>query len=180
MLKAGYQIVGTDVAMGQVHLAATDIANPRAAFVTADGRRLPFRDEVFDFAYVIGSLHHIENEQDQRQTLKEMARIVRVGGIIFLHETNPRNPLFRFYMGYVFPVLRDIDVGSELWVDPRKLEGIPHLDLREVQYFSFLPDFLPAWLYRMLLPVEAWLERSRASTFSAHYMAVFQKIGKVI
>ncbi|MEE9231112.1 MAG: class I SAM-dependent methyltransferase, partial [Acidobacteriota bacterium] len=175
ILQAGHSIVGTDLATGQVQLAAKEMNHPRATFFAADARKLPFREQTFDFAYVIGSFHHIEDVQDQHMALAEMARVVRDGGAVFLHETNPRNPLFRFYMGDIFPVLRSIDVGSEQWLDPRALRNVPRLELCDIQYFTFLPDFLPAWLFQALRPLETWLEKSPAAVFSAHYMAVFRK-----
>ena len=171
---AGYRVVGTDIAVSQVRLAGSG-GGGTSGLVAADARDLPFVDGHFDFAYVVGSLHHIEDRQEQRRALSQMARVVKPGGFVFVHETNPRNPLFRFYMGYVFPILRDIDVGSELWLDPRRFDDLPGLSLRETRYFTFLPDFLPAWLFGALRPVEAWLERTPLRAWSVHYLAVLEK-----
>ncbi|MFA5070496.1 MAG: methyltransferase domain-containing protein [Patescibacteria group bacterium] len=51
--------------------------------VVADGEYLPFADQSFDFIYVIGLIHHLPN---QRRGLKELKRLVRPGGQIFLSE----------------------------------------------------------------------------------------------
>ncbi len=170
---AGYRVVGTDIAVSQVRLASAGRGPSR--LVAADARDLPFADGHFDFAYIVGSLHHIEDREDQRRALSQMARVVKPGGFVFVHETNPRNPLFRFYMGYVFPILRDIDVGSELWLDPRRFEDLPGLGWRETQYFTFLPDFLPKWLFGALAPLESWLEGTRFRAWSVHYLVVLEK-----
>ena len=45
----------------------------------------------------------------------------------------------------------------------------------DVRYFTFLPDFVPAPIVRLLAPIERALERSRAKAYSAHYMAVLRK-----
>ena len=64
--------------------------------------------------------------------------------LLFVHEINTRNILFRFYMGYVFPSLNCIDEGVERWLLPHRLaEYTSELATVEIRYFTFLPDFLP-------------------------------------
>src|SRR5690606_21159688 len=99
--------------------------------------------------------------------------------LVFLHEINTLNPLFRFYMSYVFPLLRRIDEGNERWINPKALPEIPHGRWLRVEYFTFLPDFLPRPLVRLLRPLEAWLETSPWQHLSAHYVAVLVKDGVV-
>jgi hypothetical protein len=79
-------------------------------------------------------------------------------------------------MGYVFPVLRSIDEGIEHWIDADRWTKVAGLRLEKVHYFTFLPDFLPRSLMRIALPLERWLERGPARTFSVHYMAVMKKV----
>jgi hypothetical protein len=79
-------------------------------------------------------------------------------------------------MSYWFPLLSDIDEGTEEWIKPSRL---PRVDgatwLTDVDYFTFLPDFTPrAWLH-VLKGVEAWLERSSIRSWSAHYVASLRK-----
>ena len=45
----------------------------------------------------------------------------------------------------------------------------------DTQYFTFVPDFVPEGIWKLLRPVETWLERSRWSVYSAHFMAVWKK-----
>ena len=47
----------------------------------------------------------------------------------------------------------------------------------DVRYFTFLPDFLPQGIVRLLMPIERLLEASRLGVYSAHYMAVVRKKG---
>ena len=75
---------------------------------------LPFAAKSFEFAYVINVLHHLPPER-QLEALGQVASVVSPGGLVFVHEMNPINPLFRFYLGYVFPILKGIEEGVETY-----------------------------------------------------------------
>lgn len=51
-------------------------------FMKMDGRRLAFRDRTFDVAYSLSSIEHFGGLQGATATIREMARIVRPGGIV--------------------------------------------------------------------------------------------------
>ena len=135
---------------------------------------MPYRNESFDFVYSIGVLHHLDRDTDRALAYAEIHRVLKPGGIFLLHETNPPNLLFRFYMGYVFPILKSIDEGTEQWIHPQQLhiEGM-HLD--GVKYSTFLPDFTPAPLMKPLTALDRRLEASRWKKYAAHYFATFRK-----
>jgi hypothetical protein len=105
----------------------------------------------------------------------ELARVLRPGGLLFVHEINTRNVLFSFYLGYVFPSLNCIDEGIERWLLPNRIAAYTDLAVADIHYFTFLPEFLPHVLARLLMPIEGLLEASRLSVYSAHYMAVLRK-----
>jgi hypothetical protein len=105
-----------------------------------------------------------------------MLRVTKAGGLLFVHEINTRNILFRFYMGYIFPSLNCIDEGVERWLLPHRLELYTRQPIVEVQYFTFLPDFVPQRLVRVLRPIERLLEISPLRVYSAHYMAVVKHV----
>ena len=94
----------------------------------------------------------------------ELLRVLRPGGLLFVHEINTRNVLFRFYMGYVFPSLNCIDEGVERWLLPHRFAVYTDAPVAEVRYFTFLPDFLPQALVRLLMPIERLLERRRSAS----------------
>jgi hypothetical protein len=76
-------------------------------------------------------------------------------------------------MSYLFPLWRQIDLGTEHWLDPQRLPHSPRLTLRLVHQYTFLPDFTPGWLYQWLEGAEAWLERSALAGYAAHFTAVY-------
>ena len=64
------------------------------------------------------------------------------------------------------------------WIVPTRLPEVPSARwMPEIDYFTFLPDFLSAGLQRALEPIEAALERSRVRHWSAHYLARLTKHG---
>jgi hypothetical protein len=78
-------------------------------------------------------------------------------------------------MGYIFPLLKSIDEGTEWWISPQRWEKMNGMKLVDLQHFTFLPDFIPRWLMRPFLALESRLEASPLSSYSVHYMAVLQK-----
>lgn len=176
MRALGYTVVGIDDSPLQVERA-------RERFTESNviGRgsvlEIPYGDCQFDFAYCINVLHHLDSFESQQRAFREIGRVLKPGGLLFLHEINTRNWLFRFYMGYLFPALNCIDEGVEHWLLPHRLDECTDLAIRRVEYFTFLPDFVPAAVVRWLTPIERRLEASRLGRYSAHYMAVFEKPG---
>jgi ubiquinone/menaquinone biosynthesis C-methylase UbiE len=171
MANRGYRVVGMDLSQGLLRQARLQDVTA----VAGSALRLPFDDATFDFVYTIGVLHHLPGVDAQETAFHEVNRILKPGGAFVVHETNPQNPLFRFYMGYVFPILKRIDEGTEIWLEPRCWQNRHGLKLADLQYFTFLPDFLPARLLRPFLSLERRLELTRFRRFSVHYMAVFRK-----
>jgi SAM-dependent methyltransferase len=172
----GHRVTGVDVAIAQLRAARSHLRG-HSRLAAGSILQLPVSAGSFHAAYSVNVLHHLECEQSQAAALGEMARAVRPGGVVLLHEINTRNPLFAFYMSYVFPLWKRIDVGTERWLDPTRLPVATDLTLETVRFYTYLPDFTPAPLYRTLIPLERWLERSRARGWSAHFTAVYRKVG---
>lgn len=85
-------IVGVDVSRASIAVAAT--SNASNSYLAYDGDRLPFDDASFDVALTVCVLHHVV-PQDWSRFLSEMRRVVRPGGLVFVIEHNPYNPLTR-------------------------------------------------------------------------------------
>lgn len=175
----GYAVDGTDYSTGQLDKVRGNLAagaRDRTLLVKADAQALPFPDGSYDFVYGINAIHHILSPDAQQRALREIVRVLRPGGVFLLHEINTSNPVFRWYMGYLFPLLKKIDEGNERWVLPTALPPVPGARWSpDVQYFTFLPDFVPPAILRALAGVERALERSSFRRFSAHYQACLVK-----
>lgn len=170
LARRGYRVFGMDVSRGLVARAV----KAGASAATASAMELPFKDASFDFVYSVGVLHHLPNREAQKVACREVARVLKPGGVFVVHETNTRNPLFRFYMGYVFPLLKKIDEGTEWWIEPSRWASIPGLRPVRTEHFTFMPDFIPAPLMPTALAIDRWLEGGPMRPYSVHYMAVLQ------
>ncbi|MBI1816105.1 MAG: methyltransferase domain-containing protein [Deltaproteobacteria bacterium] len=169
--QRGAAVVGFDYSLAQARAAQ----HTGAAVAHASATALPYRSGTFDFAYAVNIVHHLDDRAGQEQALAEAARVLKPGGVFFLHEINVINPLFRFYMSYVFPLIKRIDEGTELWLDPDDLPVGDSLRVETVSYFTFVPDFVPHQVLQWMLPLERRLERSRWAPYSAHFMATLRK-----
>ncbi len=180
LARSGFCMTGIDDSAGQVEKARlqSEGITPAIAFATGSATELLFEDASFDFAYAINVLHHVPGAEARQKVLSEIFRVLKPGGVFFLHEMNTFNPLFAFYMGYVFPMLRKIDDGTEEWILPSELPPIEGQSWSEqIEYFTFLPEFIPPWLLRRFTALERFLETSRLRRYSAHFMATAVKRG---
>jgi SAM-dependent methyltransferase len=170
--RLGYRVIGMDSSAAFVDRANAD----GVTAVRGTALSLPFRSEAFDFVYMIGTLHHLAGEEKQQTAIAEAGRVLKPGGIFVIQETNPRNPFFRFYMGYIFPLLKSIDEGTEWWIPPKFWANLSGMKLLGVRYFTFLPNFLPSFLMKPLLTVQHFLEAGKFQSYSIHYMVSLQKV----
>lgn len=174
LARHGYTMHGLDLSQGQIAEAKKFSQKQRVdvALATYDGAHIPYADGHFDFIYSINVLHHVTKPGAQAQLLAEVLRVLKPGGLFFLHEMNVENALFRGYMSYFFPLLKNIDEGTELWLRPTRLPQVAGGRWQpEITYFTFLPEFIPQPLLRIARPLERWLESSPFKRYSAHYMA---------
>jgi 2-polyprenyl-3-methyl-5-hydroxy-6-metoxy-1,4-benzoquinol methylase len=174
MARHGFQMCGIDQSEQQIKNAIknTHERGMQIDFRSVSADKLPFEDNHFDFVYAINVIHHVIESNKQELALQEIVRVLKPNGVFFLHEMNTINPLFRFYMGYLYPLIRGIDEGTEKWIRPDQLPVVQGAHWStEIDYFTFLPDFIPSKILRGLDGLERRLERSWLRAYSAHYMA---------
>ena len=94
-------VVGLDTSAGLLAWAAAK-AGP-AFLVRGDAVALPFTDASFDAVHCVAAVHHLPSEGDRRQSVREVARVLRPNGLalfsVWAHEQD------RFRAGPV-----DVDV----------------------------------------------------------------------
>ena len=132
----------------------------RTSFMEAEDDRLPFADESFDAAFTACVFHHIERAE-HGSWARELLRVLRPGGTLFLFEHNPYNPLTR-------KVVREcaFDEGVIL-LEPgyaRRMLGEAGFLAGSPKFYFFFPHVLKA-----LRPGERALRRV---PFGAQYYVV--------
>lgn len=68
---------------------------PNANFSVYDGRQVPFVDNSFDIVFIAAVMHHIDFSLHE-SLLKEIFRVLKPGGRLYLFEHNPLNPVTRY------------------------------------------------------------------------------------
>jgi SAM-dependent methyltransferase len=68
-----------------------------AAFHVCSSMPLPFEDGSFDAVYSNGTFHHIDHTEHPA-IFRELARVLRPGGHVFIFENNPYNPATVYLM----------------------------------------------------------------------------------
>ena len=64
----------------------------KARYQHFDGKDIPVESNTFDIAYAMCVFHHIPDE-DHVHLLRELHRVIRPGGFLFIFEHNPNNPM---------------------------------------------------------------------------------------
>ncbi len=92
-LDAGLKL-GFDVSPSTVARAAKRSSGRACRFINADVRHLPLADECVDVVLSNSTLDHFDTEHEIEQSLRELTRVLKPGGILLVTLDNPRNPLF--------------------------------------------------------------------------------------
>lgn len=178
MSDQGYHMVGLENSQGMAEQARKNNTARGLEVKIGSITDIPFADESFSFAYTINVLHHLPSQQHQKKALQEVKRILKKGGLFFIHEMNCDNIIFRFYMNYVFPMTSRIDDDeTEVWVPQKWIASNPVGGLKFVRVarFTFIPNFIPHSIFGLACAMERFLEAVSGGQAGAHYMAVLRK-----
>ncbi len=102
------RLVGLDRSLGMLRQAQAKA--PDIAWVQADATVLPFQAQSFDFVTCQYALHHI---QDKAGMLREVFRVLRLGGCLVLRNLCPQECADWLYYAY-FPEAHAIDL-ADFW-----------------------------------------------------------------
>jgi SAM-dependent methyltransferase len=128
-----FDLHGVDVSPAMVERARE--ANPEVEYAVSEPRRLPHGDGRFDLAFAVCVLHHVDRA-DRLPLVRELARVVRPGGLVSVFEHNPLNPLTR-------RVVRTCAFDEDVELLPRReleaLFGSAGLEEVSTHYLLFFP-----------------------------------------
>jgi SAM-dependent methyltransferase len=133
-----------------VSIAMARTASADAQFSVIEDNRLPLPDATFDLALAACVFHHIA-PVERLHWMRELHRVLKPGGKLFVFEHNPLNPLTR-------KVVRECPFDEDAILLPRgeALALLADAGFREAKsdYIVFFPRMLAA-----LRPLERWLSR---------------------
>jgi len=91
---SNWEITGLDVSEKSIE-AARDRMLHKVSFSVYNGIEIPVADETVDVVFVAGVLHHVAYNLHQGFA-KEISRVLKKGGRLYLFEHNPLNPFTRY------------------------------------------------------------------------------------
>lgn len=77
-----FEVEGVDLSEGLLKIAREN--NPNIKFTQANILDLPYEDGVFDGVWSFASLVHLESEEDAKKAVKEIHRVLKIGGIVHI------------------------------------------------------------------------------------------------
>jgi SAM-dependent methyltransferase len=104
------RIIGIDIAHPIVNTACD--RNRGIDGITADVRLLPFQSESFDIVLSVSSLDHFKARQEIITGLREIRRVLKPGGELFITMDNPMNPLIALRNILPFSILNRLGIVS--------------------------------------------------------------------
>ena len=158
--------IGCDLSLATVARAEVRGRDSGCRCVTADVRRLPLPDQCIDVVLSNSTLDHFDTEADIEESLRELTRVLKPGGVLLVSLDNPHNPFFlllrsalpwtglAYRLGKTLPrsellrILREAGLevqSSELLIhNPRFLSTLLFLGLRRL--FGRWADSPIRWL----------------------------------
>jgi ubiquinone/menaquinone biosynthesis C-methylase UbiE len=83
--EVGARVVGVDADAEAIAICALKQDKGGGVFVRAAAERLPFPDATFEVVYCFSAIEHVESVEE---SVAEMVRVTRRGGLIYVHTPN--------------------------------------------------------------------------------------------
>lgn len=156
MADAGYEVTGVDPSEGMLaHVAGVA---PTVKAVLGDATSLPFEDGQFDLVMCVAVMHHVADPTSVHESLGEMVRVTKPGGLVLVWDHNPRNPYWKNLMARV-----PQDDGSERLIPEGEIvAGLVNggANVISADQLGFVPDFVPARAVGFAARTERLVERT--------------------
>lgn len=123
-------------------LASNKSLANRVTFKKADASKLPFHENTFDWAASMDFIGY--GNQDPTSFLREVARVVKPGGMVFLYNTcAPLTTEMRIALGELFEMRWEearLEVSPEDWTEYQRLCNTesPDFILNVPDYYAFI------------------------------------------
>jgi ubiquinone/menaquinone biosynthesis C-methylase UbiE len=130
--------VGVDLKDDKIGLCrqlAAHMGLANTVFRASPGEKLPFDEESFDVVCISAALSHV---CDIEATLREMKRVLKPGGAVYIFEDN--NELHLKYHSLIDPVLEFAETGRGLAGHASAGEWVPYIARRERMIREWFPE----------------------------------------
>jgi len=149
--SAGWNVIGTDIAFAMQRV----MYDRGGAASQASSTRLPFADATFDVVFCVAMLHHVAEPVAVRETVREMVRVAKPGGMIVYWDHNPFNPYWPNIMSRV-----PQDTGEERLIPEAEIRSdLAGLSVVVASHqMGFVGDFVPPGLLKLFQLLESVVE----------------------
>jgi SAM-dependent methyltransferase len=143
--------IGCDLSAATAARAADRGRDRGCRFINADVRRLPLADNCVDVVLSNSTLDHFDTEHEIEESIHELVRVLKPGGILLVTLDNPRNLLFILlraaapWMGVPFRLGKTVPRRQLLRILDRA-----GLELQSTGWLIHNPRFLSTLLFLML------------------------------
>jgi len=174
LAESGYEVTGLDPSAGM--LGHVRRHTPSVNTVQGSATALPFEDGRFDLTMCVAVMHHIADPKAVHESLGEMVRVTRPGGLTLVWDHNPKNPYWKFLMARV-----PQDDGSERLIPEEEVvrglvDGGSRIE--SSRRSGMVPDFVPPRMLGAAASFERVAERTPGlRVLCAHNVVVARKPG---
>ena len=142
LAHSGAHIVAVDVSPELLEVARADVSPANVSYEIQNACAMSYRDAVFDSVVGSSVLHHLET----KEALREIYRVLKVGGTIYFTEPNMLNPQIAIQKNVPWIKRKLCDSPDETaffrWPLRRLLEGTGFRDV-QIDPFDFLHPKTP-------------------------------------
>ena len=96
LAQNSFDVIAIDPSQDMIDISKTKFSNVKnIEFKIAEGAKLPFEKNVFDFTFAIRVMNSTESEDYALKSIKEMIRVTKPNGLILIEFANKSRPFVR-------------------------------------------------------------------------------------